>query len=371
MKVKAAVLREQKKPYTIEELELEPPKAGEVLVKYLYCGYCHSDYSVLTGGLPVQLPLVAGHECAGIVEEVGAGVTTVKKGDRFVGTYSIPCGVCVHCMSGNSNLCIADSTRVAEGTLFDGTTRFKDKNGNPVRHSIFLAGFSTHSVVPEQGVIPVPEELPLDQACLLGCCVPTGWGTVTNIAQVKPGDSVAVYGAGGIGLNVIRAAALSNANPIVAVDVEASKEDLAYEFGATHFICNAGEDPVPGIQALTGGKGVQFAFEAIGDPGAIVQAWWSSAVGGKVVVPGLTHVDQETTLPLFFLALHQKSILGSVYGASIPAIDIPNLARMALTPDLLKLDKLVTHKFKLEQINDVVEAMAKRQIRGRWVCALE
>jgi S-(hydroxymethyl)glutathione dehydrogenase/alcohol dehydrogenase len=370
MKVRAAVLREVRKPYTIEELELEPPKVGEVLVKIAYCGYCHSDFSVVMGGLPGPFPVVAGHECAGMVEEVGPGVTRVKKGDHFVGTFSIPCGTCFQCLSGKTNLCGPGNPHVADGTLLDGTTRFKDGKGNCIHHMLFLSGFSTYSIIPEAGVIPIPRDLPLDQACLLGCCVPTGWGSVTNIANVKPGNSVAVYGIGGVGLNVLRAAVLRQAYPVIAVDLEESKEPLAYEFGATHFICSAKEDPVPKIQALTGG-GAQFAFEAIGDPGAIIQAWWSSGIDGKVVVPGLTPLGQTTEMPLFLLSLHQKSLLGTVYGGISPAIDIPHFARMAAQPGLLKLDKLVTNKFKLEQINDVVEAMAKRQIKGRWVCALD
>ncbi len=370
MKVKAAVLREIGKPCTIEELELASPKAGEVLVRYAYCGFCHSDLSFIMGSVPSLVPMVPGHECSGVVEEVGPGVTRVKKGDHFVGTYCIPCGQCRQCLEGRSYLCPGTQTPFLEGTMLDGTTRFADKRGDPVRHMLYLSGFASHSIVPEGGIIPIREEIPLDQACLLGCCVPTGWGTVTNIARVTPGNSVAVYGVGGIGLNVVRAAALSNANPIVAVDIEASKEDLAYEFGATHFICNSKEDPVPKIQALTEG-GAQFVFEAIGDPGAIVQAWWSSGVGGKVVVPGVTGLEAQTTLPLFTLPLHGKAIIGSGFGGTYPFIDIPRYADMAMRKDILKLDKLITEMFKVERINDVIDAMVKRQIRGRWICAWE
>jgi S-(hydroxymethyl)glutathione dehydrogenase/alcohol dehydrogenase len=193
---------------------------------------------------------------------------------------------------------------------------------------------------------------------------------VTNIAQVKPGDSIAVYGLGGIGLNIVRAAVLSNANPVIAVDIEPSKEELGYEFGATHFICNGKEDPVPKIQALTGG-GVQFAFEAIGDPGAIVQAWWSTGIYGKVIVPGVTAVNALTSLPLFTLPLHGKAIMGSGYGGICAPVDIPRFVDMLMHKDLLKLDKLITKKFRVEQINDVVDAMVKKQVKGRWVCAWE
>ena len=370
MKVKAAVLRRVRGPYTIEELELEAPKVGEVLVKFTNCGYCHSDYSVMTGGIPTVCPVVVGHECAGTVQEVGPGVTKIKKGDHVVGTFSIPCGTCSYCESGELNLCGPGNPHVADGTLLDGTTRFKDSKGNPVYHTLFLSGFSTHGIVPEGGLIPVPDDLPLDLACVLSCCVPTGWGAVTNIANVKPGDSVAVYGIGGVGLNVLRAAALRQAYPLIAVDLEESKESLAYEFGATHFVCNAKEDPVPKIQSLTDG-GARFVFEVIGDSGAVVQALWSTCIGGKVIAVGVLPVSEMATMPLFLVTLHQKSILGAIYGGTMPLVDIPRFAHMATKPDVLKLDKLVTNKFKLEQINDVVDAMSKRQIRGRWVCEMD
>jgi S-(hydroxymethyl)glutathione dehydrogenase/alcohol dehydrogenase len=186
---------------------------------------------------------------------------------------------------------------------------------------------------------------------------------------VQPGDKVAVFGLGGVGLNILRASVLRHADPVIAVDLEESKEDLAMEFGATHFICNQKEDPVPRIQALTDG-GVDFAFEAIGDPGAIIQAYWSTGVAGKVVIAGITPHDQTTNLPLQALPFGNRSILGNLYGMISTHLDIPRLTHMAMTHDL-KLDKLVTNKFKLDDINDVAEKMLKRQIRGRWVCAWE
>jgi S-(hydroxymethyl)glutathione dehydrogenase/alcohol dehydrogenase len=249
-----------------------------------------------------------------------------------------------------------------------------------VRHGTFVSCFSNYSVVPETGVIPVPKEFPLEYAALMGCCVPTGWGTVTNTAKVQPGDSVAIWGLGGVGLNILRASVLRHANPVVAVDLEGGKEAIAREFGATHFIDNSKEDPVPIIQMLTGGVkspdgtimggGVDFAFEAIGDPGAIIQAWWSTTIGGKLIVPGITPYDQTTNIPLMLLPLHQKSILGTLYGSISTHLDIPRMVNMAMQDDL-KLDKLITKKFKLEQINDVADAMYKRQIQGRWVCAFD
>lgn len=366
MKIKAAVLREPKKPYAIEELELEPPKQGEVLIKYAYTGYCHSDLHLQLGEIPISMPLVAGHECSGIVEDIGPGVTTVQKGDHVVGTWMVPCGVCPACRRGMGNICSGSFKYFLAGTMLDGTTRLKDKNGQTVLHGNFVSGFSNYSVVPEGGVIPIRKDFPLEWACLMGCCIPTGWGTVTNTANIQPGDSVAVYGLGGVGLNVLRACVLRHANPVIAVDTEQAKESLAMEFGATHFVCNDKEDPVPKIQEITGG-GVQFAFEAIGDPGAIIQAYWSTCIGGRVIIPGITPFDQTTNLPLMLLPLHQKAIMGNLYGSISTHLDIPRYVEMAMNHDL-KLDKLVTNKFKLEQINDVAEAMLKKQIKGRWVC---
>lgn len=380
MKIVGAVLREPKTPYRIEELELDPPKEKEVLVRYVYAGYCHSDLHNLLGEIPMFLPMVAGHEGAGIIEAVGPGVTKVKVGDHVGVTWMIPCGSCPQCYRGMGNICSGNLGNFVTGMLLDGTSRIHDKNGDMVRHGNFVSCFSNYSIVPEGGVIPVPKEFPLEYAALMGCCVPTGWGAVINTAKVQPGDSVAIWGLGGVGLNILRAAVSQHANPVIAVDIEADREEMAREFGATHFINNSREDPVPAIQLLTGGVkgpdgsimggGVDVAFEAIGDPGAIVQAWWATTVGGKVVVPGITPHDQTTNIPLMLLPLHQKSILGTLYGSISTHLDIPRLTHMAMTEDL-KLDKLVTGKFKLEKINDVAEAMHKRQINGRWLCSFE
>ncbi len=369
MKIKGAVLREAGKPYSIEELELEAPKEKEVLVRYAYTGFCHSDLHNLLGHVNMSLPLVAGHESAGIIEKVGPGCTKVKEGDHVVATFLVPCGECPQCRRGMGNICSGTFPYFVQGMLLDGTSRIKDRQGKMVRHGNFVSGFSNYTVIPEGGLIPIPKEFPLEYACLMGCCIPTGWGSVTNCAKVQPGDKVAVFGLGGVGLNILRASVMRQAYPVIAVDLERSKEDLAFEFGATHFICNQDEDPVPRIQEITGG-GADVAFEAIGDPGAIIQAFWSIGVAGKLVVVGITPHDQTTNLPLQVLPFHQKSILGNNYGMISTHVDIPRFVRMAATHDM-KLDKLVTGKFKLEDINDVAEKLNKRQIRGRWVCAWE
>ena len=301
----------------------------------------------------------------GIVEEVGPGCTRVKKGDHVVGTWMIPCGHCRQCAKGRGNLCEGTFEYFTAGLMLDGTSRIKDKNGKMVRHGNFVSGFSDHSVVPENGLIPIPKEFPLEHACLMGCAIPTGWGSVVNTAKVQPGDSVVVYGLGGIGLSTLRAAVLSHAYPVIAVDLEAGKESLAKEFGATHFICNQHEDPVKKVHEICGGP-ADIAFEAIGDPGATVQAYWSVGNAGKVIIVGISPEDAGTTLPLQVTSFQQKSIMGNLYGGISTYVDIPKLVQLATAGDL-KLDKLVSNKFKLDDLNDVIDKMDKRQLRGRWV----
>jgi len=367
VKIKGAVVREAGKPYCIEELELDAPKEKEAFVRYVYSGYCHSDLSDQRGRIPMEMPVAAGHECAGVVEEVGPGCTRVKKGDHVVGTWVAPCGECTMCRTGNTVQCTGTSKYFMEGMMLDGTSRIRDKNGRMVRHGLFVSAFSNYSVVPEVALVPIRKDFPLEYACLMGCSFPTGWGAVTNAAKVRPGESVAIWGMGGVGLNILRAAVLHFANPVIAVDLEESKRDLAMEFGATHFICNADEDPVPKIQELTGG-GVDVAFEAVGDPGAIVQAYWATGPMGKVCVTGITPFDTTTNIATTWMPFSQKSVFGQLYGKITTYVDIPKYVDMAMTHDL-KLDKLVTKKFKLEEINDVAEKMEKRQTRGRWLLA--
>ena len=366
MKVKAAVLRSPGSPYSIEELELEDPRNNEVRIKYAHTGYCRTDLHFALGELQIALPMVAGHECAGVVDAVGPGVTTVEVGDHVCGTWMVPCGKCPTCRKGMGHICQGNFGPFMAGTMLDGTTRFRDKDGELVKHCNFVSGFASHSVVPEDGVVPIAKDFPLDIAALMSCCIPTGWGAVYNTANVKPGDSVAVWGLGGVGLNIVRAARMRQAYPVIAVDLEESKEDLAREFGATHFICNAKEDPVPFIQNLTG-NGVDVVFEAIGDPGAVEQSWWALAPAGKLVVVGVSPEAEKTSLPFFIFPVQHRQIIGNLYGWISTHVDIPKLVRMGQLEDV-KFDRLIGGRFKVEQINDVANAMVARQLRGRWVC---
>ena len=247
------------------------------------------------------------------------------------------------------------------------TSRLTDANGNMLKHQTFISGFAEYIVVPEQGTIKIREDMPLDQACFLGCCLPTGFGAVYNAAGVKPGQSVAIWGMGGVGLNVVQGARLRNAYPIIGVDLEASKEEIAREFGCTHFINNSKEDPVPIIKEQLTAGGADFCFEAIGDSGAVTQAVWSLGLGGKLVQIGITPEGEMTGIPHTFTPLHAKSIEGTLYGNINTHRDIPTFADMAMKGDF-KLDKLISKVFKLNEINDVIKAMQKREIIGRWIC---
>ena len=366
MKIKAAVLREFNKPVSVEDVNLAPPKEKEVLVKTAFTGFCHSDLHFLNGTVNFGLPSVIGHEAAGLVEDVGPGVTSVKRGDHVVAAWLVPCGHCPECVSGRGHICRVNAAMFKTGMLPDGTTRLTDAKGQTLCHQIFVSGFAEYMVVPEIGAIKIREDLPLDQACFLGCCMPTGFGAVYNAAGVKPGESVAIWGMGGVGLNVVQGAKLRNADPIIGVDLEASKEAIAREFGATHFIDSSKKDPVPIVQEITGG-GADYCFEVIGDPGAVTQASYALASGGKFVQVGITPPNQLTGLPLSFFAAQSKTLVGVNYGHIRPHQDIPVFAGMAMRREL-RLDKLITKTFRIEEINDVADAMRNRQIIGRWVC---
>jgi S-(hydroxymethyl)glutathione dehydrogenase/alcohol dehydrogenase len=365
MKIKAAVLRQYKAPMSIEELELDEPREKEVQVKMLACGFCHS---VWQGHIPQDIPMVPGHEACAVVEKVGPGVTKLKPGDRVIGCWMVPCGCCYQCRRGHPNLCDTAKVFFQEGNLLDGTSRLTDSRGKRVGLGSFIAGFATHSIMPEIGAIRVPDhiKLPPEQLCQLGCSVATGWGSIVNVAGAREGTSIGVWGCGGIGLNAIRFAAIRNCNPIVAVDIEASRRDIAMEFGATHFIDCSKTDPVPMIKDLTGGEGLEYAVEAIGDPGAQVQAWYSIRANGTVIVIGITPIDSTTPFPMFYGPLHAKTIRGTLYGETHPTEDLPSLMEVMNT-GLLKTDRLVTRLVKLEDLEEVKRAMLAREVIGRWV----
>jgi S-(hydroxymethyl)glutathione dehydrogenase / alcohol dehydrogenase len=368
MKVKAAVARQAGAPMSIEEVELADPKQGEVQVKYEACGFCHSDLSFIMGWVKTPLPKIMGHEACGIVEKLGPGVTDLKVGDRIVAVWMVPCGHCYQCLRGRPNICENTISNFHLGVLLDGTSRFTDKKGKPIGHANFIAGFATHSVLPAIAAVKVPDSIkvPPEQLCQLGCSVLTGWGSVTNAADLRENDTIGIWGCGGVGLNAINAAARRNCRLIIAIDLKETKRDIAMQFGATHFIDSSKQDPIPVIKELTGGFGLEFAMEAIGDPGAQVQAWWSLRSGGSMIFVGITPEGSTTNLPLTFLAPHVNKLQGALYGNTHPIEDIPYMAQL-MSEGVLKTDKLVTRTIKLEQIEEARQAMMSNEILGRWV----
>lgn len=369
MKMKAAVLREYNKPMSIEEVELAPPKEHEVLVKTVFTGWCKSDYIIYNGRIKLPLPIVLGHESAGIVEDVGPGVTTVKKGDHVAAIWCSSCGKCKMCTTGKETLCLTYTPLIGQGVLLDGTSRLTDSNGQMLHHNFFVSGLAEYIVIPEMNAIKIREDMPLDQACFLGCCMPTGFGAVYNTANVKPGESVAVWGAGGVGLNVVQGAKLRGADPIIVVDLEGSKEKIARELGATHFINSSETDPVPIVQEITGG-GADVIFEVTGEGGSIAQLYWALSVAGRHIQIGVHDPEEIVQANFTRYPGSRLQTLGCNYGDVRVHSELPALADMVMDGKY-NLSKLISRKFRLEDINEACEATKKRKIVGRWVCSFE
>src|SRR5712691_9786010 len=319
MRATAAVLYEIKTPVVVEDVEVLEPKAHEVLVRWVANGVCHSDLHVMTGDYPHPLPVVLGHEAAGVVERVGPGVETVKPGDHVCSSYIPSCGRCGYCIGGQPTMCaLRDKPR---WFMLDGTSRFR-KGATSLHHFLQVAGYSTHAVLPEVSVIPIRKDAPLDVVCLVSCGVLAGAGPVFNRAKVPPGASVAVFGCGGVGLNTIQAARLVGAGKIIAVDVMPQKLAWAEEFGATHVVNAATEDPVARVQAISGGGGVDFAFEVVGMAKTIEQALGSTHRGGMTVVVGVCPAGTRLSVDPSLL-LQQRVLTGSSFGGGHQRTDVP------------------------------------------------
>jgi len=357
MKAKAAILFEVGKKLDLREVEVEPPRTGEVLLKMGAAGICHSDLHVMTGHLVAPLPAILGHEGSGTVAEVGPGVTNVKPGDRVIPLWRLSCGICEYCSDSRPALCVEGTQIRMTGRLLDGSTRFK-LDGKEIKHFAGVSSFSEYSVIPARALVKIPADFPLDRAALLGCGVITGVGAVFNAARVKPGSRVAVFGAGGVGINVIQGAAIAGAEKIIAVDLLPNKLDFARRFGATHTINARETNPVEAIKALTGGKGVEYAFEVIGQPATIRQAYDSMGKRGMAVVVGVTPMTAEISIPIMTLVFEERVLTGSVYGSSRPWIDIPMLINL-YQAGKLKLDELLTARYPFSQINEAYEALER------------
>lgn len=355
MKIRAAVLREPGTAVRVEEVELDPPRAGEVLVRVAAVGVCHSDVLLADGSLGQgRWPMVLGHEGAGVVEAVGEGVTHVKPGDP-VGFCIVPsCRECSECRRGRFNLCVPAGANGIRGVLMDGTSRLRLPDGVPLQHALMTACFAERTVVMAAGAVPLPPGLPLWQAALLGCGVVTGFGAVRNAARVARGESVAVIGCGGVGLQVLAAAGLAGATPLIAVDRDPAKLELALERGATHAVESGSATTAARVRRLTDG-GVEHAFEVVGLPETMRLAWDVLRGGGTAVVVGLAPKGVEVSLPAIEF-LSDKGIRGSYYGNGDPMTDLPLLAELALVGDL-DLAGVVTHVEPLEAVDAALERL--------------
>jgi NDMA-dependent alcohol dehydrogenase len=354
MRVRAAVFHEPHRPFEVETLDLAPPQAGEVLLRVAAVGVCHSDWHLMTGATRHPVPVVPGHEGAGVVEAVGAGVRRVRPGDHVILNWAPSCGECFYCLDDRPSLCATYLGPVWAGTMLDGTTRLSS-DGRPVYHFSALACFAEYTVVPQECCVPIRKEVPLGVAALIGCAVTTGVGAVLNTARVKPGSSVAVFGAGGVGLSVILGARLAGAARIVAVDRIQAKRELALTFGATEALA-VGPETNDAIRAVTGGRGADYVFEAVGIPAVQEEAFAAVRPGGTLVLAGLAPMGSSTNLPGAVITRQEKAVLGTYYGSANPARDFPRYAELYLRGEL-DLDRLVSRTYPLEKINEAYADM--------------
>jgi Zn-dependent alcohol dehydrogenase len=355
MKIKAAVLAHTGAPLEIAELELAPPGPGEVLVRLHASGVCHSDLNAIDGTAETRCPAVLGHEGAGVVEAVGPGVS-LAPGTHVALSWMPWCGRCEECLRDLPHLCRTAWEAMGHGGLFDGTPRLS-RHGEPVYHYSLLSTFAERAVVSERSCIPIPVDVPLDVASLVGCAITTGVGAVWNTAGVRPGDRVAVFGCGGVGASAILAAQAAGADPIVAVDVAEGKLERALELGATHAVpWSEGAEATADAVAATAGGGVDYAIEATGRPEASLAAFLSTRPRGAAVLIGIPPPDAVVSLPALQFPRLERRVLGSIYGSSRPERDFPRILDLHRS-GRLPLDRLISHRLPLERVEEGFELM--------------
>jgi S-(hydroxymethyl)glutathione dehydrogenase/alcohol dehydrogenase len=355
MRSRAVVLRQFDQPPRIEEIEVAPPARGEVLVRIVNAGVCRSELPVIHGQRSIPLPIVLGHEGAGVVERIGEDVRAVAPGDRVVLVWRAPCGRCPSCAIGRPALCEEAARASAAGSMPDGTLRFS-QNGEPLHHFLTTSCLQEYTVVHEKAAIPIPSDLPPAVAALMGCGVLTGVGAVINTAQVRPGSTVAVFGVGGVGLSVVLGARLVSARQIIAVDIRDEKLQTALALGATDAVNSARVDPVKAIRDLTGGRGVEYAFEVIGLGRVFEQAFEATGRAGTTTMVGSPAPDETLTLPARLLYSQERTVKASYYGSTRFHADIPWLVGL-YRAGMLPIDRLVSRHFPLDGYNDALRAL--------------
>ncbi|MBO6837602.1 MAG: S-(hydroxymethyl)glutathione dehydrogenase/class III alcohol dehydrogenase [Alphaproteobacteria bacterium] len=357
MKTRAAVAFQAGKPLSIEEVDLEGPKEGEVLVEIKATGVCHTDEFTLSGADPEgAFPAILGHEGAGVVVDVGPGVRSLKKGDHVIPLYTPECRECDYCLNPKTNLCQAIRSTQGQGVMPDGTSRFSI-NGEKILHYMGTSTFSNHTVLPEIALAKVRQDAPFEKICYIGCGVTTGIGAVINTAKVEPGSNVVVFGLGGIGLNVLQGARLAGANMIVGVDINPSKVEMAKRFGMTHFV-NPKEvegDLVPYLVELTGG-GADYSFECVGNTTLMRQALECAHKGwGESIIIGVAGAGQEISTRPFQLVTG-RSWRGTAFGGARGRTDVPKIVDWYMDGKI-EIDPMITHTMPLNDINKAFDLM--------------
>ena len=368
MKTLAAVLRERglprpyalSRPLVIEELDLDPPGPGEVLVQVAAAGLCHSDLSVINGTRLWPLPLVLGHEASGRVAEVGPGVKDLRAGDPVVFSFLPSCGHCPMCAAGRASLCEPGVAANRAGRLLSGAVRFHQSDGSGVYHHSGVAGYSQFTVVARESLVKIDPDIPMETAVLFGCAVVTGVGAVLNTAKVAAGTSVVVFGLGGVGLSAIMGAKAAGAWPVIGVDRLPAKLDLATQCGATHCVNASEGDPVEAVRALTHG-GAETAFEAVGDETVLAQAFAATRRGGRTVAIGLPHPDRILSLPALLVTAEERVLMGSYMGSCVPQRDIPRFIAM-YRAGLLPVDLLRSSIIALDGVNAAFDLLDRGEV---------
>ena len=364
MKTRAAVLREMgaerpygsSQPLKIEEVELDAPEHGEILVRVRAAGLCHSDLSVIDGNRPRPLPMALGHEAAGEVMEVGPGVTDLEVGDHVVFSFVPSCGTCDYCLGGRAALCAPGAVANNEGVLLGGGHRLHQGN-TTVNHHLGVSGFAEHAVTSRRSAVKIPKDLPFEIAAVFGCAVLTGVGAVVHTAGLRAGQSVLVVGLGGVGLSAVLGAVAGGARQVIAADIAEDKLELAKSMGATHVVNSKDEDAVEQVKAISGG-GVDIAAEFAGVGPALEFAFAATGKGGSTVTAGLPHPSTRLALSPVQMVAEERRFLGSYLGGHVPALDIPEYIAL-YQAGRLPVDKLLTHRLKLDEINEGFERLAK------------
>jgi Zn-dependent alcohol dehydrogenase len=349
---RAVVCRELGKPVKVEQVTVDSPLRGEVMIKVAACGVCHSDLSATNGTIPFKLPLILGHEAAGEVIEVGENTAGLAPGDHVISSFIYMCGTCRFCAMGRPVLCLEQGK--ALNSLPSGELRTHDAEGGALNVFCGCGVMAEYATMSVENVVKIDRAIPLDRAALVGCAVTTGVGAVFNTARVAPGSSVVVFGCGGIGLNVIQGARIAGAGRIIAIDTLPAKLELAKQFGATEaLLAEPGQDLVKPLKKLTGG-GADYAFECVGNGELAALAYRAIGRGGLAVIVGLAKPDDSTSVRTMTLPLEEKTLTGSYYGSCVPRIDFPRLLSL-YTAGRLKLDELITHRYR---VGDAVQAFA-------------